>query len=429
MENNTAQKMVEIENIEIKYPILDIKEPEYCKLKITYEGDPAIVEQKRDEAVASVRHLPVPGYRPGKAPDSAIKVKLKKHIDNFVAREMAAHAVDDVVFEANIKPIGIPTFSKVDIRNNKFVCEFEMWKKPAITLNKYKGFEIPKPHVKIDADAFAEKSLQDLRIRFGEVEPYGEGDVVAQGDIVTFSFSATIDGETFEGSSVEGEMYTVGQNRWKGFDDYLIGMKSEETREFSFVFENDVPVIGGKTAQFKVTLHMGTKRKPHPIDEEFLKQVGVNTLDELKLKLSTVSKSIVDQQAKSDIRQQASVRLLQENTFEIPDFLVKAEAEHMGGGAMAFSLLSDDEKNKLMIKAKDSVHLSLVLDSVREVEPDACINAQEARNYLKSNIQAQGQDPSWVDNPQASNIVANLIGSVTNEFTLQWICDQSKIIE
>jgi FKBP-type peptidyl-prolyl cis-trans isomerase (trigger factor) len=94
---------------EVKYPVVKIiEEPEYCKVKFHYEADPEVVIGKIDEAVAECRKLQVPGFRKGKAPDYAIKSRLRPQINQFVVREMATHAVDDIIIETNLKPIGQP---------------------------------------------------------------------------------------------------------------------------------------------------------------------------------------------------------------------------------------------------------------------------------------------------------------------------------
>ena len=298
---------------EVKYPIVKIlEEPEYCKLKVHYEADPEVVIGKIDEAVAECRKLQVPGFRKGKAPDQAIKVRLRPQINQYVVREMATHAIDDIIFETNIKPIGHPKFSDIKVSKNNFACDVELTKKPEFELSELK-FEVAKPVVETDAEALAEKSLYNLRFRVGEVQPYEENDLVENGDQVTFSFVATIDGEPFDGSTAEGEMYTVGSNRWTGFDQNLLGMKAEDTREFEFKFEEGP--LSGKAAKFSVTIHMGTKQKPHPINDEFYKIMGVQDIEELLNKLRSVAKMSIDRSQRDAIRAQVAVQLLDRNKF------------------------------------------------------------------------------------------------------------------
>jgi len=411
---------------EIKYPIVKIiEELEYCKLKFHYEADPSVVIGKIDEGVAECRKLQVPGFRKGKAPDNVIKVRLRPQINQYVAHEMATHAMDDIIFEMNIKPIGYPKFSDIKISKNNFSCDVELTKKPDFELGNI-IFDVKKPIVDMDEEALTEKSLYNLRMRVGETQPYEENDSVETGDQFTFSFLATIDDEPFDGNTVEGEMYTVGSNRWTGFDKNLLGMKADESREFEFKFE-DGPLLG-KTAKFSVTIHMGIKQKPHPINDEFYKLMGMQNIEELINKLRSISRVSLERNKNEAIRKQVAAQLIEGHKFEIPKFIIEEEAKYISSQqGLSFMTLSDLDKKKFLEQAEDNGRLSLILDSVRESEPDSVLNEVEARNVLSSHIQAQGGDPATVLNNPAT--AAMLLNSIKDEFTLQWIADKANIIE
>src|SRR5690606_12610754 len=385
----------------LEYPILNIEEPDYCKLKVHYIGDPDIVSQKLEEAVSNLRNIQIPGFRKGKAPDSAIKVRLRPQINQFIAREMATAAIDDIVFETDIKPIGQPSFSNISIKGNVFSCDVELTKKPEFELSDLR-FEIPKPDTgPLDEEALAEKSLFNLRLRVGETEPYEEDDIVEIGEQLTLSFEATIEGETFDGSLVEGEMYQVGSDRWSGWDDNLLGMRAGETKEFDFKFESGPDTLLGKQAKFSVTIHMGTKRKPHPVNEDFLKMMGVDSLKEMMDKLRTISKASIQKTAQQEKRNQIAIRLVEANKFKVPDFIVESEARNIAmQSGLLFKDLDETEKNRISEQAEKNTRLSLILDSVREGEPDSVLNDGEAQNHLVQHLQAQGQNPAIINNPQ-----------------------------
>jgi trigger factor len=411
------------ENAEVEYPIVKVEETEFCKLKVHYEGDPQVVNSKMDDAIASLRKIRVPGFRPGKAPDQAIKQRLRPQINQYIAREMASHAIDDIVFETDIKPIGMPKFSNVSIKGNKFSCDIELGRKPAFEVGNFK-FEVPKPKRETDEEALAEKSLLNLRLRVGESEPYEESHVVEVGDQVTFSFVATIDGEPFDGSTVEGEMYTVGSNRWEGFDDKLLGMKAGETKEFDLKFE--IGSLLGKTAHFTLTIHMGMKRKPHPINEDFYKIMGVENVEDLMTKLRSIAKLSIDRNEKGIVRSQVATKLIESNEFEVPKFMIEAEAKSMA----VQQGLDPKDLTAVMEQAEKNVRLSLILDTIRENEPDSVLNDTEAQSHLAQHLASQGQDPdAFFNSPAAQPQIASLIQAIKDEFALQWVANQATLIE
>ena len=443
---------------ETVYPVIKVEEPEYCKLKVYYEGDPVVVSEKIDEAIAALRKVKVPGFRQGKAPDQAIKIRLRPQINQFVAREMASLAIDDIIFETNFKIIGTPNFKNVDVKDRKFTCDIELSRKPDVTLGEFK-FEIPKPARVLDEEALAEKSLLNLRKRVGETLPYEEDDFVEMGDEVTFSFTATIDvdgqPEPFDGSISEGEMYTIGTDRWGNWDSNLIGMKAGETKEFDFTFTTGPEELVGKSAHFSVDIHMGIKRKPHPINEDFYKIMGVENIEDLMNKLRVIAKSSIERSENESIRKQVAMRLVKSHDFEIPKFLTEDEAVYIaaqagniyepnvkptvlvkGRSAGATTMvgavkdLSDDDKKQLLEVAEEQVRLSLILDSIRDAEPDSVLSDSEAHNSLANHLTQQGQDPNALfKNPAARPQLLSLLSTIKDEFTLQWVASQSTIIE
>lgn len=420
----------EFNSKDIEYPVVNVEEIEPCKLKVHYEADPEKVREKLDEAIASLRHVRIPGFRPGKAPDHAIKMRLRPQINQFIAREMASEAIDDIVFETDIKPLGQPNYSNVTINGNKFSCDVEIVSKPDFKVENIK-FDVPKPPVETDAETLAEKSLLNLRIRVGETEPYEEDDLVEMGDQVTFSFNATIDGQQFDGSTVEGEMYQIGADRWAGWDDNILGMKADETKEFEFTFNNGPENIVGKTAKFSVTIHMGTKRKPHPINEEFYNIMGVENIEQLMNKLRSISKASVERREKEAVRNQVGIKLVENNKFDVPKFMIENEAR--AGAAQVginFTDLTDKEKEVFLEQADKNLRLSLILDTIRENEPDSVLNDAEAQQKLAHHIQLRGQDPNELfNNPVMRYQLFLLLKAIKEEFTLQWVANQANIIE
>lgn len=415
---------------EVKYPVVNVTEPEYCKLHVQYEADPVTVEDKINESLTYVRKLKVPGFRVGKAPDSALKLRLRPQINQFVAREMANQAIDDIQFETGCKIIGQPSCNDVKVNGNHFSCTIDLMKQPDVDLQTYK-FDIPKPALGLDKVALTEHAIRNLRSRLGDVEPYEETDEVEFGDQITFSFTATIDGQPFDGSVVEGEMYMVGQNRWKGFDNYLVGMKADETREFDFIFE-DAGNLNEKTAHFTLTVHMGAKRKLHPLNDELFTQIGVKDLDELTEKLNVISARTVAQKEEEFLRNQVAIKLVEHNPVEIPNYLIEIESKNSlaaQSGINPADITVDLITPELLERSKKGIQLSFILDAIREVEPDAILNNSEVQQHLVNHPALQGQDiRELMKNQQFAQQVPMLVHSIKEEFTLQWVVSQSNII-
>lgn len=412
---------------------VETNEIEYCKIHVTYKADSETVSEKIEKAVRQLRNAAIPGFRPGKAPDAVIKLKCKQQIHSYVLGEMLEQAYEDIKFKTKMKPIGQPKVTDADLKGTTFSCEIDVNKAPDFELAEYKGFEIPKPIVSVTVDEDVQKGLQELRISFGDVFPYGEDDFVEMGDQVTLDFAGTIEGEPFKGSTAEGDLYLLGENRFPGFDDNILGMAPDEEREFSIDLPTDSldKLIAGKSVNFKVKVHMGMKKKPCPLDDELAKKCGMESLAEVKEKLHQIAEMRIKNSENNLMRQQVAKRLVERHDFKAPEWLITQEGQHLAMQSnLDWDALSDEEKEILLKSSEENVKISLILDSIREEEPEAVLSEAEAISGLKQRAAAQGKDPEqFVVESQKNGSLFGLVAALKDEFTMQWLVKQAKVIE
>src|SRR5271166_1274316 len=187
-----------------------LSEKEYCKVSVRCEADAELIANKKQEVVNKFKSLDVPGFRKGRASADAVKMHYKKQIAETLTQELAETAYNDALAQHNIKPFGRPNFSMANIDGSKFVCEFSVHKHPDFELKEYKGFDIPKPADAISEEEFAQKILEDLRVKYGSINPYVETDFVQMGDNVILDYSASLDGVPIEALNASGEVLSVG---------------------------------------------------------------------------------------------------------------------------------------------------------------------------------------------------------------------------
>ena len=131
------------------------------------------------------------------------------------------------------------------------------------------------------------------------------------------------------------------------------------------------------------------------------------------------------------LTQQVTTRLLDNNEFEVPSWLVLMESQNSAHKmGRHWNDLSTEEIELFNENSKKSVRLSMILDSIREADPESVFSTQEIIDKLRNQIASQGQDPVTVLTQAEKD--GTLLGEVTrlrDEATVQWILDNSKIIE
>src|SRR5690606_36512398 len=98
-------------------------------------------------------------------------------------------------------------------------------------------------------------------------------------------FVGRVDGEEFEGGKAEGAPLVIGSARFiPGFEEQLTGAKTGETRTIKVTFPSDYPAanLKGKDAEFDVTVQKVQVEAETKIDDDFAKNLGLDSLDKLK---------------------------------------------------------------------------------------------------------------------------------------------------
>jgi trigger factor len=316
----------------------------------------------------------------------------------------------------------------------KFTCEFEILTKPNFELPAWKDLEIPKPHDQADATELAEKMMQDLRVRLGDVTPYTDTDFVQAGDNVIIDYEGAVDGEKVESLVAQGEMVTIGNSPLAAFDNNLLGMSMGETREFDFVApENGLPSLSGKTIHFIVTLNMGSKTTPAALNDDMAKKMGKATFADLQETVAQAAFARSANMNKMAIHEAIAKKLVASTQVEVPRWMSLSEAQYLTQQSqLDWNVLPDSDKEKMIEMAEQNVKLSLVLDKIREAEPEAQLTDQEVFEIIKQNLAQTKVTQSLDEVIQQMNktgYLQILFSRIRDENTMDYVVKTVKLID
>ncbi|MGE3915525.1 MAG: trigger factor, partial [Hyphomicrobiaceae bacterium] len=171
------------------------------------------------------------------------------------------------------------------------------------------------------------KALDQIASRNVSYTP-DEAREAAEGDQVTIDFVGRIDGAEFEGGKAEDAPLVIGAGGFiPGFEDGLKGAKAGEERTLKVTFpaEYPVPALAGKEAEFAVKVKsVGVAQKP-AIDDELAKGLGLESLEQLKARISEQIASDYAQVSRAKLKRAMLDALDKAHTFELPPTLVDAE--------------------------------------------------------------------------------------------------------
>jgi trigger factor len=157
----------------------------------------------------------------------------------------------------------------------EYAYEAEVVVRPELTLSSTGDLSITAP-AKEATQAEIDAQIEQARARYATLEPV-DGRGVENDDFLLISFVGTVDGEGYEGNTVDKYLYEMGKGLMPAeFDQGLLGaMPEQEVRiEFAIPETSSVEEYVGKTAEFDVTVHEIKAKKLPEVDDEFALSVG-----------------------------------------------------------------------------------------------------------------------------------------------------------
>lgn len=285
------------------------------------------------------RHLAqrtrVPGFRPGKAPRNVIERYVGR---DAVLAEAVEHLVgegyDAAIDQTDLIPIDQPeveidTASLREGDTARFAAVVAV--RPTVSVGAYTDypFKLEVPPV---GDDDVEVVLSELRDQQATLRPVDDRGA-EKGDLVAVSFRGTIDGEPFDGGTAERLPLVLGEERMiPGWEDQLVGMRIEESREFDLTFPADyrVETLAGRAAHFTVTLVDVRERILPALDDAFAASVtDGQTMDQLGAEI----REALGRRAEAEARHQFGDRIIEfataNATVELPEVMIANEVEIM----------------------------------------------------------------------------------------------------
>ena len=213
----------------------------------------------------------IPGFRKGKAPRAVIEniygpsVFWDNELD-IAMNKLCAEAIS----EHKIVPELEPEFTIEKLNDDKSLdFSVEIVTVPEVTLGEYKGIEVVKPAYTV-SDEQIEAEIKNRLAAHAVVE--GVDRPVENGDTVDIDFAGFLGDEQFEGGTAKNQTLKIGSHTFiPGFEEQLIGMAANETRDINVTFPEDYGAehLAGKAVVFKVTLHSVSVEKIPEFDDEF----------------------------------------------------------------------------------------------------------------------------------------------------------------
>lgn len=271
----------------------------------------------------------MPGFRPGKVPANLVRKMHGPALHQEALNTTVREAMDQLLVEHKLRPAMQPEVALgegyEEGKDAQLSVSVEVL--PAITVPSFDGLKLEKLVVEADE---AEVDEQVTRLASGakSFTDAKKGKKAETGDQLIIDFVGKLDGVEFEGGKAEDAALEIGSGRFiPGFEEQLVGAKVGDEKTITVTFPADYPAenLKGKDATFDITVKAVKVAGETKIDDDFAKNLGLESLDQLKGLL----RGQIEQELAGLTRTQMKRALLDQlaagHDFDVPPSMVEAE--------------------------------------------------------------------------------------------------------
>jgi len=398
------------------------KEDLMCEFEVTLTAKE--IDEKIVERLAEIGEtVKLPGFRPGKVPMNVLKSKYGQAVMGEVLEKAVNDSTMQAINENEIRPAMQPKIEVKKFEEGKgleYVMAVELL--PEIKLGDMKKIKLEKLVSEPDAKT-VEESLERIADANKSTEVVEAKRATKKGDIIVIDFDGTVDGKAFPGMKGEGHELELGSKSFiDTFEDQLTGKKAGDHVSVTVTFPDPYAnqELAGKEAVFEVDIKELRKAVKAKLDDEFAKQLGMESLDAVKDAVKQQLQAEYDQHSRMHIKRGLLDALDGMHDFALPEGMVNAEYEailhqivHEHGQDQDHgpdhkhddSSLSDDEKKEYRSISARRVKLGLVLAELGR-ENNVEVSQQEVQQAVIREAQRYPGQESQVfehyqKNPQA----------------------------
>jgi trigger factor len=353
---------------------------EGCVVTLSVEIPPQeVVDQTQTSLVRLQNRARIPGFRAGKAPLDVVKQHFTGHAREEALDALIRKHVPAAIEELKLRVVETPAVEDVKWKDGEpLLLQIRVEVAPTATAKDYVKIPVARKPAAADAKAL-DKRLEDLRESHARLEA-AKDETVGDKHFAVIDYAASRGGKPLPNAKGASELVDMSaEQSVEGLTAGLKGMKRGETKTI-------VVKLGGKDADLAVTVtEIKTKVLP-PVDAEFAKDLGFETLDELKAKLKEVLDRETKNESEADAVRQIEEALVKSNQFPLPPSLVERQLEGMmermqrqlSSATGVDEKVLADLRGKLQPRAEDEVRLAFVLSAIAEKEKISVADADLA---------------------------------------------------
>ncbi len=374
---------------------VSLKNTGTCRKTMTVEVPADHVAEERAELLQFyAQGVSLPGFRKGKAPKHLVEKRFAKDMTEDLKDRLVPKYYHEAIEAEGVNVVSIVEVGEPTLEEGApltFDVTFDVV--PEFKLPKYAGISIKAGKTDV-AEKQVDETIDSIRRQHATFDDV-EGRPAKEKDMVQVSYESTVDGQPLEEKVPEARGLGQGNGYWITCDDEsflpgmgqaLIGASIGDHKEVAVEFPEGfiVKELANLKADFKVEVTGLRESKLPEFDEEFLKQLRVESEEELRKNIRQHLEEAAQQ--KEDRRREEVVceYLLKKTKIDVPESAIQQQTRNVmyemarmrmmqGMSQEQVTAQTPDMMEDAKVKGEEQVKLRYIMMAVadaREIKAD-----------------------------------------------------------
>lgn len=418
----------------------ELKKLEHSAIEITITlNSDEFLPLKNEITKKITKEVEIPGFRKGHAPLDKVETTFSDKIKAELADKVLSKNLNTLASEEKLNLVSYPYDVNIKM-DSSFELTFKVDIYPEITLGNYKGIEVEKENFEMN-DELLNKEIETMLASKGALIDAPEGHKAIIGDTLDLAFEGFIEGVPFEGGKSESHQLKLGSKMFiDNFEDQLVGYTVGQEGEVNVTFpkEYHVSTLAGKPAIFKVKVNAIKSEKTPELTEDFAKESGFSSIEDLKSKKTVEIKEREEARIKNMFIGKLIQKIVSDSKVDVPKSMVFREVENrifemneqlkMQGlnyekYLSMVGLTQEQSFNQLAPMALNKIQVDLVLEAIAKAE-NIEVSDEEMTNRTEEIAKMYGMDKAKLeDELNKNNNLDNFKNSLKNELRIKKAVD------
>ncbi len=413
------------------------------------------VAKQRNTVVAYfAQQVRLPGFRPGKAPNSAVIKRYGPDIEAELEKRLINDGLRAAIHNEGLEVLNILAINDkmVHDTDSSFSFSAEISLAPKIELPECRGIPVKLPRIDI-SDADVEHDLLHLRERYTTFQDVDRAAV--NGDAVVLGCKGSLDGQPLAEVMPDApdHLKEIAENWFlldaeedflPGFYAGLVGIKKDEERTLDLPLPEDFAfeALRSKTLSLAISCK-GIKEKALPaLDAEFIAKLGGPEMTEetLRSEIKEAIRRRREQARETAKANQVIAHIFEKVEFDLPQEMVNREAQRRTNDIAQRAMQQGISQEELMKQqdeilssatqqARQSVKVTFILEQLARKEGMTITDQQ--LTYALANMAARQKQPvkKFMAEAQKNGLIERMRDDLLLESAMQFLKDNAIVEE